>query len=213
MQLYSFQAYQGRLHIGVWPTAEILGHEGGTTWTSIGRPADEKETMAVAVYNGMFYVGTLPLAKVFRYDGGEAWTDLGQLDTTPDVKYRRAWSMAVFRGRLFCGTLPSGHVFSREAGKCVTYDSELPDGWRHLAAVRRGGRLELFVDGRRVAVSSDFEPRDYDLANGRPLKIGAGQHDFFRGRMRDVKIWPRALGEGEIAAESARRPDLNPAAD
>ncbi|OGD20519.1 MAG: hypothetical protein A2W03_02185 [Candidatus Aminicenantes bacterium RBG_16_63_16] len=203
MQLYSFQAYQGRLHIGVWPTAEILRYEGGAEWTSIGRPEGEKETMAVAVYNGIFYIGTLPLAKVFRYDGGETWTDLGQLDKTPDVKYRRAWSMAVFRGRLFCGTLPSGHVFSREAGKCVTYDHELPAGWRHIAAVRHKDRLELFVDGRRVARSSTFDPQEFNLSNGLPLRIGAGQHDFFRGRMKNVKIWTRALGPDEVEAEAS----------
>jgi pimeloyl-ACP methyl ester carboxylesterase len=205
MQLYSFQAYQGRLHIGVWPTAEILRYEGGTSWTSLGRPGEEKETMAVAVYNGMFYVGTLPLAKVFRYDGANAWTDLGQLDKTPDVKYRRAWSMAVFRGRLFCGTLPSGHVFSREAGKCLTYDHELPAGWHHIAAVKRSDRLELFIDGRRVAQSSAFDPKDFNLPTGRPLRIGSGQHDFFCGRMKDLKIWRRALKKDEIEAISSSR--------
>jgi hypothetical protein len=200
MQLYSFQVYQGRLHIGVWPTAEILRYEGDTAWTSVGRPGEEKETMAVAVYNGMFYIGTLPLAKVFRYDGADHWTDLGQLDRTPDVKYRRAWSMAVFKGRLFCGTLPSGHVFSREAGKCVTYDHELSAGWRHIAAVRQNDRLELFIDGRLVAGSSAFDPKDFNLSNGQPLRIGFGQHDFFCGRMKDVKIWKRALGAEEIEA-------------
>jgi len=203
MQLYSFQAYQGRLHIGVWPTAEILRYERDSSWKSVGRPGDEKETMAVAVYNGMFYIGTLPLAKVFRYDAAEQWTDLGQLDKTPGVKYRRAWSMAVFQGRLFCGTLPSGHVFSREAGKCVTYDHELPAGWRHIAAVRHNDLLELFVDGRRVARSSTFNPQDLNLSNGLPLRIGTGQHDFFRGRMKNVKIWTRALGPDEVEAEAS----------
>jgi hypothetical protein len=148
----------------------------------------------------MFYIGTLPLAKVFRYDGADYWTDLGQLDRTPDVKYRRAWSMAVFKGRLFCGTLPSGHVFSREAGKCVTYDHELSAGWRHIAAVRQNNRLELFIDGRLVAGSSAFDPKDFNLSSGQPLRIGFGQHDFFCGRMKDVKIWKRALGAEEIEA-------------
>lgn len=205
MQLYSLQVYQGRLHIGVWPTAEILRYEGGVSWTSVGRPGDEKETMAVAVYNGMFYVGTLPLAKVFRYDGPGAWTDLGQLDKTPGVKYRRAWSMAVFQGRLFCGTLPSGHVFSREAGKCVSYDQELSAGWRHIVAVRHTDRLELFVDGRCVARSAAFDPAEFNVSTGLPLKIGSGQHDFFRGRMKDIKIWRRALRAEEIEAMSSSR--------
>ena len=45
--------------------------------------------------DGKFYAGTLPLAQVYRFDGGTKWTCTGQLDRTPDVKYRRAWSMAV----------------------------------------------------------------------------------------------------------------------
>ena len=203
MQLYSFQIYQGRLHIGVWPTADILRYERDTSWTSIGRPGDEKETMAVAVYNGMFYVGTLPLAKVFRYDGENRWADLGQLDETPDVKYRRAWSMAVFKGRLFCGTLPSGHVFSREAGKCVTYDHELSSGWHQVAAVRHNDRLELLIDGRRVASSTAFDSESFNLSNGKPLRIGFGQHDYFYGRMKNVMIWKKALSEDEIEAITA----------
>ena len=65
------------------------------------------EVMAMAVYNGKLYAGTLPLGQVYRYDGGDTWTLTGQLDTTPDVRYRRVWSMAVYRGKLFGGTLPS----------------------------------------------------------------------------------------------------------
>ena len=62
----------------------------------------------MAVYNGKLYAGTLPLGEVYRYDGDQKWTLTGQLDTTPNVKYRRVWSMAVCQGKLFAGTLPSG---------------------------------------------------------------------------------------------------------
>ncbi len=164
----------------------------------IGRPEGEKETMAVAVYNGMFYVGTLPLAKVFRYDGADTWTDLGQLDNTPDVKYRRAWSMAVFQGRLFCGTLPSGHVFSREAGKCVTYDHELPAGWRHIAAIRRKDRLELFIDGRRVARSSAFDPAGFQPCH-RPAA---------EDRFRPARFFPRPDEERQDLEAGARPEEI-----
>ncbi len=61
---------------------------------------------------------------------------MGRVDTTPDVKYRRAWSMAVYRGMLFVGTLPSGKVMSLKAGAVVTLDRQLPSGWVHLAAVK-----------------------------------------------------------------------------
>jgi hypothetical protein len=86
-------------------------------WRSIGRLGNELESMPLLFYNGKLFGGTLPLAEVYRFDGDESWTNVGRLDHTPDVKYRRAWSMAVFQGRLFCGTLPSGHVHSVEAGK------------------------------------------------------------------------------------------------
>jgi len=108
------------------------------------------------------------------------------------------WSMAVYQGKLFAGTLPSGRVLSLEAGRCVTYDRELPSGWRHIAAVKAGGLLKLYVDGRCVAGSSPFDPADYDLSTKSPLRIGFGQHDYFNGRMRDLRLYRRALGKEEI---------------
>jgi hypothetical protein len=154
--------------------------------------------MGVAVYNGKLYAGTLPLGAVFRYDGPNRWTSTGRLDTTPAVTYRGVWSMAVYQGKLFAGTLPSGHVLSLEAGRCVTCDRQLAPGWRHLAAVKAGGLLKLYVDGQCVAHSTPFDPADYDLSTPSPLRIGFGQHDYFNGRMRDLRIYGRALGEDEI---------------
>lgn len=159
---------------------------------------NEKEVMGVAVYNGNLYAGTLPLGAVYRYDGPNRWTLTGQLDTTPNVTYRRVWSMAVYQGRLFAGTLPSGHVFSFEAGKCATCDRELAPGWRHVAALKAGGTLKLYVDGKCVATSTNFKPTDYNLANGAPLRIGFGQHDYFCGKIRDVRLYSRAISEEEI---------------
>ena len=198
-QVYSFAAHEGKWHVGTWPEGKVFRDDGGDPWTCVGRLGDEQEVMAMAVFNGKLYAGTLPLGQVYRYDGGEAWTLTGQLDTTPDVKYRRVWSMAVYRGRLFAGTLPSGRVYALEAGANVTFDRELAPGWRRLAAVREGGRLSLFVDGERVASSSTFDPSAFDLTTDRPLRIGAGAIDTFRGRMRDLRLYSRALTETEIA--------------
>jgi len=74
----------------------------------------------------------------------------------------------------------------------------LAPGWRHVAAVKSGARLKLYVDGRCVAASSDFNPNDYNLTNDRPLRIGLGQHDHFRGKMRDLRIYDRALDEQAV---------------
>jgi len=199
-QTYSFLVYEGNLHTGTWPHGSVFRYDGQATWTSIGRLGEELEVMGMNVYNGKFYAGTLPLAQVYRYDAGTTWTLTGRLDHTPDVKYRRAWSMAVYKGRLFSGTLPSGHVWSIEAGRCVTYDHELKPGWRHVAGVRAGDRLKLYVDGRLVGVSSTFNPADFDLSNDVPLKIGFGAHDYFNGCLSDLRLYNRALSDAELIA-------------
>ena len=191
-QVYSMMAYEGSLHVGTWPTGSVFRFDGPQRWENIGRLGEEKEVMAVSVYNGKFYAGTLPLGAVFRYDGQSTWTSVGQLDKTPNVRYRRAWSMAVFDGKLFCGVLPSGHVHSYEAGKAVSYDKQLQPGWRHLVAVRDSSRLRLYVDGRQAAESSEFDAEGFDLKPNRPLKIGGGQHDWFNGRMRNLRLQPHS---------------------
>ena len=197
-QVYSFAAHHGKLHAGTWPEGKVFRDDGDDPWTCVGRLGEELEVMAMAVYNGKLYAGTLPLGQVYRYDGGDTWTLTGQLDTTPDVKYRRVWSMAVYRGRLFAGTLPSGLVHALEAGANVTHDHELEPGWRRLAAVRRGGRLELHVDGVRVATSAAPDASAFELSTDQPLRIGAGAIDTFNGRIRDLRLYRRALAQEEI---------------
>lgn len=196
-QTYSFAIHRGSLCVGTWPSGRVfrMTREG---WQDCGRLGEEMEVMGMALYNGKLYAGTLPSARVYRYDGGCDWVDTGQLDATPDVRYRRAWSMAVYRGRLFCGTLPSGHVHSLTAGSCVTHDRELEAGWQHIAAIRRSHELRLLVNGRTVA-REKLGNETFDVTNTEPLMIGFGEHAYFKGSLRDVRIYARALREGEAA--------------
>ena len=202
-QVYGFAVYQGELHAGTWPKATVYRYGGDSNWVSIGRLGEEQEVMGPNVYNGKLYYGSLPLARIFRYDGEHDWHPIGRVDHTPDVKYRRAWSMAVYQGRLFVGTLPSGQVWSFEAGRNVSYDRPLAPGWRHIAAVRGGDVLKLYVDGVEVARSSRMGPAKLDLTNDEPLRIGFGQHDFYNGEMRDVRIYLRRLSGEEIGRLSS----------
>lgn len=192
-QTYSFAFYEGKMYVGTWPEGKVYRYEGDKNWIDCGQLGEEKEVMGMAVYNGGMYAGTLPLAQVYRYRGERDWLLTGRLDWTPDVTYRRAWSMSVFDGKLFCGVLPSGHVHSLEVGKSVSYDRDLGTGWKHLAAIRDGGRLRLYVNGEAVAESSEFDPKDYDLDNEAPLKIGFGPHEYFKGNMSDLRIYDRSL--------------------
>lgn len=198
-QTYSFAIHKGRLCVGTWPSGKVfrLSADG---WADIGRLGGELEVMGMLVHNGQLYAGTLPLAEVYRYDGGQTWTRTGQLDRTPDVKYRRAWTMAQHNGRLFCSTLPSGRVNSLTVGACVTHDRELSGGWHHIAAVKRGSHLRLYVDGQHVADSAKFDPVDFDLTTDASLLIGAGAGDFFCGELADVRLYRRALSAEEIGS-------------
>lgn len=205
-QTYSSVIHQGHVCLGTWPNGEVFRYDGPRSFTSLGRLGAEKEVMAMAVYNGKLYGGTLPLGEVYRYDGVDiGWQRLVQLDTTPDVTYRRVWSMAVFGGRLFAGTLPSGHVYALQAGACVSHDRALSPGWHHVTAVRDAAGLALYVDGAPVAESRPTGGTTLDLANGQPLRIGVGEHDFLNGRLRDVRLYGRALGQVEIRALAGRR--------
>ena len=197
-QTYSTVIHQGKVCLGTWPTGTVFRFDGPNQFTDLGRLGEEKEVMAMSVYNGKLYAGTLPLGEVYRYESQQRWTNTGQLDTTPDVLYRRVWSMAVYDGKLFAGTLPSGHVHSLQAGQAVSYDRALPAGWRHAAAVKTGGRLRLYVDGKCVVQSASFDPHAHPLTTNRPLLVGFGQHDYFRGKMRDLKVYRRALANDEL---------------
>lgn len=138
----------------------------------------------------------MPLAQVYRLDDA-GWTLTGRLDVS-EVEYRQAWSMAEHQGRLYCGTLPGGRVHALDAGVAVSHDFELAPGWRHVVAMRAGNCLRLFVDGNRVAESSPFDPARFDLAAGVPLKIGLGEHDYFHGQRREVRLYQHALDDGEM---------------
>lgn len=203
-QTYAFTAYQGRLQVATWRTGKVFAWDQGA-WQDRGRLGEELEVMGMQVYNGMLYGGTLPLGQLYRYDGGRTWTLLKQLDTTPDVTYRRVWTMAAYQGKLYATTLPSGRVWSMQTGAAVTWDREFPAGWHHVAAQRQGDAVRLFVDGRVVAESRSARAAKLNLTNAQPWRIGAGSGDYFHGALADVRVYRRALAATEIAG-LARRP-------
>ncbi|MBT4865061.1 MAG: LamG domain-containing protein, partial [Planctomycetaceae bacterium] len=59
--------------------------------------------------------------------------------------------------------------------------------------------LKLYIDGKQVSQSTKFDPAKYNLNAKGPLKIGFGQHDYFNGKMKDLRIYDRELSPREIA--------------
>lgn len=199
-QTYGFAVHGGELYVSTWPTAIVYRYVKDGDWAPCGRMGQELESMPLVHYNGKLYTGTLPSGEVYRFDGETKWAKVAQVDPTPDVKYRRAWSMAVHQGKLYCGTLPSGKVSSIEAGGCVTSDQPLSAGWQHVAAVRDSKSLRLYLNGKRTAEQPLSEKiARADLSSSAPFIIGAGNHSPLRGGLRDVRLFSKALSDEEIA--------------
>lgn len=197
-QMYSFVVHRGALYTGTWPNAKVFRSSSGIGWEDCGQfHPDEKEVMGMCIYNGMMYAGTLPAADVYRYDSDHRWTNVGNVDQTQGVKYRRAWSMAVHDGRLFVGSLPAGNVYAMSVGAVASDSHQLTSGWHKVAAVRQGSMAKVYINGQ-LRGKSDAYAANLDLTNRAPLTIGLGAHDYFRGKMADLRLHGRALAEGEI---------------
>lgn len=186
-QTYSFAGYQGKLWVGTWRSGKVYEWQ-EPNWIDRGQLGQELEVMAMGVYNGAMYAGSLPLAEVYRYDGGESWQRLKQIDETPDVTYRRVWSMANYRGRAFYTTLPTGNIWSMSTGACATWDRELSPGWHDLKVERTAEKVMLSVDGKEVASRSTGELSLPKLESPMVLQIGDGPNGTFNGRIRNVRV-------------------------
>lgn len=205
-QTYAFTHYEGRLHAATWPSGRVYRFDGVNRWADIGQLGAEMEVMGMMVHNGRLIGGTLPLAEVHGYDGNGKWSLWQRLDHTPEVKYRRAWTMAEQGGEVFCSTLPSGKIWAARQGRQVTWDHTLPSGWHHITAVKKGTRLMLYVDGQSVAESAEFDTSTWSLDSESPLRLGTGMNGPFNGQLEDLQIHQRALTADEIQALAAKKP-------
>jgi hypothetical protein len=232
LQTHSLTVYQGMLCAGTWPEGKVARYLGGEKWQEFGRVGEDgTEVNALVVYNGKLYGGSIPRAEVCRYDGVPRWASLkrfyspegwrpglpGRAKTKEVNEWSRVTSMTVFKGKLFAGlgsctssVLDSpadvrGKVYCLEAGKGVSYDDDLGPGWKHLAAIREGGSLKLYIGGKQVAKSSSFDPAEFDVSTDKPLRIGFGQTDYFSGRIAHVRIYNRALRNSEIRKLAAEK--------
>ena len=197
-QVYSFTVYEGKLYSSSWPSGRVYRFEDINSWTDVGRLGNELEVMGMLVHKGRLLGGTLPLAEIYSYEGDTTWRRIEQIDKTPEVKYRRAWTMAEHDGKVFCTTLPSGKIYKYDAGKSAFFGKTLKKGWHHIVATKSKDRLQLYVDGVLVSKNDLSDTKQFDLSNESTFKIGFGTNDYFMGQMRDLRLYSRVLNQDEI---------------
>jgi hypothetical protein len=181
--------------------------------------ADGTEVQSLTVYNGKLYGGSVPFAEVCRNDGKFQWTSLrrfyapagwqpgppGKMSKKDVNEASRVTSMTVFNGKLFASIGSS--TSSILDGKVASYDDDFGPGWKHLVAMRDGGQLKLFVNGKFVSTSTSFDPAKYDVSTNQPLRIGFGQTEYFAGKMTDVRLYKGALDDQHIQELCSIKPN------
>jgi hypothetical protein len=225
-QIHAMGVHQGELYVGTWPEGKVAVWRGGK-WVDRGRLGDATEVVGLTTYNGCLYGGTIPRAEVFRYESGDRWMSVRRLFDPPGFEpvpvgsrdsrgvadWSRSSSLAVFAGKLFVSTATCyrrmlefprpdearGRVYAYSAGASVSHDRDLGPGWKHLTVVRDQRELRIHVDGRLMSSAEIADP-SIDVSNEAPLRIGGGMQDTFHGRMRDVRLYNRALSAPEIEA-------------
>ena len=187
--------YNGKLYGGSIPRAEVARYDDrDSTWTTLKQ----------------FYspAGWTPVPPV--ENGGNP--------TDAEVnEWTRVTSMTVYDGKLFAGIASCtsspldapadirGRVFSMEAGKNISYDDDIGTGWKHIAIVKKGGKLNLYINGKLVKSSSAFNPSEYDIP-ALSLRIGFGQTDYFSGKIAELRMYTVAINDERIRQLASEQP-------
>ncbi|MCE9589763.1 MAG: LamG domain-containing protein [Planctomycetes bacterium] len=225
-QIHSMHVFNGRLVIGTWPQGYVLRLEEDGRWTNMGRlgipdgpdMALINEVNALVTHNGKLYAGVLPKAQVYRYECDGQWTLMGSLASNPKYdqavcpSWNRVVSLTTHKGMLFAATGASqaraididpektnGRVMACRAGHVVGHEQDIGGAWTHVAAVRAGNMLRLYINGTLSSESPAPAGQAFDLANPQPLRIGFGGTGSFAGSIADVRLYRGAMEAGAVA--------------
>ena len=98
-----------------------------------------------------------------------------------------------------------GRVFSMQAGQVVSHEHDIGGEWTHVAAIRRGRKCELHINGKLTSSSDLGAEALFNLNNDSPMWLGFGAQNFFHGAIKDVQLYQGALGTEELAKLMLRK--------
>ncbi|HYH54730.1 MAG TPA: LamG-like jellyroll fold domain-containing protein [Solirubrobacterales bacterium] len=197
---YSFEAGEGEL-------AEDLfgGHDGtleGAEWFDKGRFG------SALLFDGEETCVTVPHAADLELSEEmtvEAWVRPHALVDQP-ILFKGAWGNPAYAlGISFFNTAKAEGLIGEGPGKyedVVSPEAIEENVWSHIAFTYDGATMRLYVNGILVATQAQSTPPP--TGEG-PLAIGCNPlyPEDFDGLIDEVRIYDRALDEGEIAADKA----------
>lgn len=140
-----------------------------------------------------------------------------------DGKYP-AFRVKEVQGRGLNGTPFIADVVSPDALSAATADvpidnnTEHPGNWHHIAGVVRNNVVSIYVDGELMDQITNRNSNDIRPATGsQPMWIGVNpnpgvdENDYLHAGIKEVKIWRKALSQGEVRQYMSGVNDANDA--
>jgi hypothetical protein len=194
-EVQALASYNGMLYAGAIPRSEVFRYDGDHRWTSVRRFYDPPRWQP------------LPVSEADDSPAG----DRGMKE------WSRVTSLTQHAGLLFASTgsctgaaadAPAdirGTVHAMSTGVTTTTTHPLEPGRRHIAAVRRGGTVSVYVDGKEAATAHGEVTGS--LAGAADLRVGPDVPGAFRGEVSGFDGYDHALDARAIEALAAQRPD------
>jgi hypothetical protein len=190
---YSFDAGEGSTVEDI--SGENDGTVEGATWTEHGRYGDALEFDGEEDCVSVPTSESLQLSEEFTL---EAWVKPeGNFVEEPIIFKETEGGPDYVLG---LGVTESGRPEGWAEGESIAAPKALEKNvWTHLAYTYDGDVMRLYVDGTMVA--EKVVGNETFGSNG-PLRIGCWPgHEYFKGRIDEVRLYDRTLGGAEIAAD------------
>ncbi len=133
----------------------------------------------------------------------ECWLKTSSTLSTARLVSKRAscshssfWTITLSSGKILCDVDQdnNGTNYNSVTGNKIVNDNR----WHHVAMVRTGVNLSLFIDG--ILEGSNNGAGTANISNTALLQIGTNCNTYFNGAMDEVRIWTTAKTQSEIQA-------------
>jgi hypothetical protein len=103
------------------------------------------------------------------------------------------------------------NAWGSNALKVISADELKPDAWQHVVLTYDGSHkaagVKIYIDGKQSANQVQADTLSATIATSQPLRIGGrSTSSTWKGEVDDLRIYGRALAEGEIASVAGGDP-------